>query len=138
RAFEQEIVRAMVICLAEGEPTVTDGSHGRRMPVMRRFRDMLEEHPDKPLYVAEICAAIGVSDRTLRLHCQEQVGISPHRYLWLRRMHQARRALTVANATKRTVTEIATDFGFWELGRFSVAYKRLFGEAPSATLRALG
>src|SRR5262249_31415101 len=31
--------------------------------------------------------------------------------------------------------EIVTDHGIWELGRFSVAYRRLFGESPSCTLR---
>jgi AraC-like DNA-binding protein len=61
--------------------------------------------------------------------------MSAHRYLWLRRMKQARRALSLADPAGNTVTAIANDYGFWELGRFSVAYRKLFGEAPSATLR---
>ena len=69
---------------------------------------------------------------TARLH---YLGISPKRYLWLRRMHLARRALWRANTERTTVTEIASDYGFWELGRFSVAYRLLFGESPSTALR---
>jgi transcriptional regulator GlxA family with amidase domain len=61
--------------------------------------------------------------------------MSPHRYLALRRMNLVRRALMMADPARTTVTQIATDHGFWELGRFSVAYRRLFGEAPSVTLR---
>jgi len=34
-----------------------------------------------------------------------------------------------------TVTEVATALGFVELGRFSVEYRKAFGESPSETLR---
>jgi AraC-like DNA-binding protein len=61
--------------------------------------------------------------------------MSPLRYLWLRRMHLAHRRLIMADQTKTTVTELAAELGFWELGRFSVQYRALFGEPPSATLR---
>jgi AraC-like DNA-binding protein len=85
--------------------------------------------------MAEVCAAIGASGRTLRQHCQEQLGMTPHQYLWLRRMNFARRALAAADPATATVTGIALDNGFWELGRFAVQYRRLFGESPSVTLR---
>jgi AraC-like DNA-binding protein len=49
-------------------------------------------------------------------------------------MNLARRALRNAEAQRTTVTEIASDYGFWELGRFSVAYCSLFGESLSTTL----
>ncbi|TMK47760.1 MAG: AraC family transcriptional regulator [Alphaproteobacteria bacterium] len=61
--------------------------------------------------------------------------MGPIRYLSLRRMHLVRRALLRADPSTTTVTRLATDQGFWELGRFSVAYRALFGESPSQTLR---
>jgi|SRR5215475_14581670 len=87
--------------------------------------------------VAKICAAIGVAERTLRLRCQEHLGMSPYRFLWLHRMQQVRLALAEADPKITSVTEVAGNHGFTELGRFSVAYRNLFGESPSTTLRRL-
>ena len=115
--------------------TESSRAHHRHAEIMRRLEAVLEANPDRTLYAAELCAATGASDRTLRACCQEHLGMSPMRYLWLRRMHLARRGLRVANPAATTVTEIATNYGFWELGRFSVAYRSLFGESPSAALR---
>ena len=136
RALEQELVRTMVRCLTEGIAPEPDHHRRDRVQVMRRFEQVLKEYPDDPLHIPEICAAIGVADRTLRLHCMENLGMSPQRYLWLRRMNLARRALALADPATTTVTEIATGQGFGELGRFALTYRRLFGESPSATLRS--
>jgi AraC-like DNA-binding protein len=50
-------------------------------------------------------------------------------------MQMARIALGDAWHARETITEVAMRHGFPELGRFSVAYRALFGESPSATLR---
>jgi AraC-like DNA-binding protein len=135
RAFENELIHVMVRCLAEGasvEPTLGSCRHDT---IVARFEEFLEANPDRPLYLTEICAAIGVAERTLRASCEEHLGMGPIRYLTLRRMHLVRRALLRSDPSKVTVTQIVTDHGFWELGRFSVVYGALFGESPSRTLR---
>jgi AraC-like DNA-binding protein len=127
----------MVGCLGSGEIHEDRSALRHHTMIMRRFRNAVEENPDQPLYIPELCAAIGVSDRTLRVCCQEQLGMSPKRYLLLRRMHLARRALRDSSPGVTTVTDIATQYGFWQFGRFAGEYRAVFGETPSATLHRL-
>jgi AraC-like DNA-binding protein len=134
QALEERLVQAMVSCMVGGDVPEIRSAHHRHAAVMRRLEELLEANSDRTLYLADLCAATGASDRTLRACCQEHLGMSPMRYLWLRRMHLARRALRIADPATTTVTEVATTYGFWELGRFSGAYRSLFGEAPSAAL----
>jgi AraC-like DNA-binding protein len=135
RALEQQIIHLLIRCLAEGVSKKSSDASHRHHRVIAQFEELLAAHPKQPLYLNEICLALGVSERTLRVCCEEHLGMGPIRYLTLRRMHLARRALLNTEFSKKTVTSIVTDHGFWELGRFSVAYRALFGETPSETLR---
>jgi len=134
RALENEFVHVMVRCFADavGKPNTVARRHDA---IIARFEEFLEANPDRPLYLIEICTAIGVAERTLRACCEEHLGMGPIRFLTLRRMHLAHRALLRADPSQSTVTRIVTGQGFWELGRFSVAYRALFGESPSETLQ---
>jgi AraC-like DNA-binding protein len=124
----------MVDCLARHEDRGNSAAQGQHAIIMRRFRRVVEENREQPLYIPEICNSIRVPSRTLRMVCQEHLGMGPKRYLVLRRMHLARRALREAQPVATSVTDIATRFGFWQLGRFAVAYRSIYGESPSATL----
>jgi len=134
RGLEQALIEALVGCIACGDARENSLAQGQHAIVMRRFHRVVEEHVGEPLYIPEICTAIGISERTLRICCQEHLGMGPKRYLLLRRMHLARRALRQADPAATSVTGIGTRYGFWELGRFAVEYHTLFGESPSTTL----
>ena len=135
RGLEQALIEAMVDCLRSREARENSLAQGQHAIVMRRFQRLVDEHPEEALYIPEICESIGVSSRTLQACCHEHLGMGPKRYLLLRRMHLARRALRQAVPDAASVTEVATRYGFWQLGRFAVEYQSFFGESPSATLR---
>jgi AraC-like DNA-binding protein len=135
RALDEQLIHAMVRCLADGAGVESTMGGRHHDAIIARFEEFLAANPDRPLYLTDICAAVGAAERTLRASCEEHLGMGPIRFLTLRRMHLAQRALLRADPLKSTVTRIVTDYGFWELGRFSVAYRALFGESPSETLR---
>ena len=134
-SLQQSLLAALVTCHFGHERVDGRNASWRHQIVMRRFRRILEENPDRPLYIPEVCKEVGVPDRTLRTCCQEELGMSPKQFLAFRRIHMARRALRAAEPGTTTVTEIATQFGFWHFGRFAGSYGSLFGESPVATLR---
>lgn len=132
RAMRGAIMHALISCI---DAAPAEHAHYSYSTIMRRFEQCIEANSDRPLYLTDLCKAVGVSDRTLRNCCYEYLGMGPKRYLWLRRMHQARQALQSADSGAATVTDVAMNYGFGELGRFAVAYRALFGERPSTTLR---
>jgi AraC-like DNA-binding protein len=135
RAIEQSLIAAMMDCLSTSAMDEDRMANRHHHAIMRRFHENLEQSPNDALFLPEVCAAIGVPGRTLRACCQEYLGMGPKRYLTLRRLHLARQALREMSPGSGNVTDVATQYGFWQFGRFSGHYKTLFGELPSVTLR---
>jgi len=133
---ERELLTRLALAIGQAQPSPPNGLKFDRMKVLRKAREFLTARAHSPVYLAELCAAVGVPERTLREIFQTLLGISPLKFLQLRRMRQARGALMQGSPHTQSVKAVALDCGFWELGRFAVEYKRLFGESPSATLAA--
>lgn len=119
-------------------PTAIHGKLGRprydRMCVLDRTLQFMDASIEDSIHIGDLCRAAGVSSATLQNVFSEMLGISPHRYLMLRRLHAVRRALRNAHAAD-SVTSVCGQFGVWDLGRFAALYKRQFGVTPMTTLR---
>ena len=88
-----------------------------------------------PVKIAALCRELAIGERVLRDAFYRIRGLPPYQCLQMLRLSEVRRALMSAGGQSVTVTEIATNLGFVELGRFSVEYRKMFGESPSETLR---
>lgn len=107
----------------------------RRSPLVKQADDYMRSHIDQPLTLTNLCQALGTSSRALSYGFQEIFGMSPMSYLKILRLQGVYRTLKTARSSKITVTETATQFGFYHLGYFAQDYKQMFGELPSETLK---
>jgi AraC-like DNA-binding protein len=134
----ERITRAVFAdALASGiRHLVPEGSLSLQKSEMRfrQARDYMAAHLNQPLYLADLCLACGLSRRGLQQIFREKTGISPMRYLALRRLQGARQDLR-AGVGWGGVKAVALNWGFWHLGRFAAEYRRVFGELPSVTAR---
>ena len=106
-----------------------------RRDLVARVTTFLRNNLGEPVTVAELSHMVGVSERTLRAAFHDVIGISPKQYAISQRLRAAREALSAATPGTATVTGIAMEYGFFELGRFAKRYRDAFGEVPSQTLQ---
>ena len=103
--------------------------------LIRIAEDYASGNPEDGLRMVDLCSVTEVSERTLQYAFKKCLGISPINYLKRLRLHRVRRQLKVADPKHATVSTIACQHGFWHFGDFSKAYKALFDESPSRTLK---
>ena len=100
-----------------------------------RASAFIRAHSDRPLTLEQIADAAGLAKRTLQKQFRRFLCISPIGLLRQVRLERAHDDLLRSTDTTR-VTTVATNRGFSHLGRFSVAYRKIYHERPSETSRA--
>lgn len=104
--------------------------------VVARTEAYLRANLDGRVSLTELCRIVGLSERGLRNAFYRVHGVSPTRWIMGERLQGVRNALIDEAVPSTTVTSVAAEHGFYELGRFAAIYKDAFGEAPSDTLRS--
>ena len=82
--------------------------------------------------IADVCAAVGVSERSLRRQFGGATGMTWRQYLLQSRLMRAMALLTEPG---RTVINVATAVGFDSVSAFTRAFGRLTSETPTAYRR---
>ena len=105
---------------------------------VRRTEEYIEANWQDALTIESIAEAIGASARSIFLSFSKARGYSPMAFVKKTRLLHAQQKLQSAGPAT-TVTGVALECGFQNMGHFAMNYRREFGEAPSDTLsRAKG
>jgi transcriptional regulator GlxA family with amidase domain len=108
----------------------------KRPRMLRLALEFMYENAQYDITIRDIAAAADVTPRAIQYAFREHVNTTPLEYLRRIRLERAHRELVSADPALDTVTSIAGRCGFTHPGRFSSAYKQVFGTEPSRTLRS--
>lgn len=129
------ILVQLVHALGDARDADAQGRAAQRKVLVDRACTLMLARTEEPLSLDEVCRAVGASPRKLNYCFQETLGMSPNRYVRIRRLNEARRELRRCRDANSGVYDVAARWGFWHFGRFSCDYKRQFCESPSQSLR---
>lgn len=94
----------------------------------------IEANIRNDLSVEELAQVGNVSVRTVYNLFAKYFNVTPKLFIKQSKLKSLRDVLVSGKAV-RNVTEVALDYGFTHLGRFSSDYRKMFGELPSESLR---
>ena len=103
---------------------------------VKDVEDYLRAHASLPLTMDLVASATGYSVNTIFRAFKKHRNYTPMQFFRNVRMEMARQRLLYA-LPGETVSQIAMQCGFSHLGRFSIEYKKRFGESPGQTLNNL-
>lgn len=130
--LQQELLQHLSLIAGGAIDRSGGASYSARRQGLLRVLDHLSGDFKTVWSMADICRIAGISERSLQYAFQETFGMTPLQFMKRRRLHAVRQAL-IDSDYENNVSQVATEFGFYELGRFAAEYRRLFGELPSVT-----
>lgn len=97
---------------------------------MKRAIDYMNANVARPVTVSDIAREAGTSVRALQLAFRQFKGTSPLNHLRQLRLQGVHRALT-EDVQGMSIAQIAQQWGFTHMGRFSELYYKAYGRTPS-------
>ncbi len=96
--------------------------------------EYMNSNAEQPIDMQTIAQVTGHSVNSIFRAFQKYRDYTPMQFLRSVRLDRVRERLLLSQ-TNVSVSNVAIEYGFTHLGRFSLAYKRRYGESPSDTVR---
>jgi len=93
----------------------------------RRAKEVMDANLDKEIAIAELAHNCGLSTSQFARAFKQSTGLPPHRWLLQRRIERAQDLLL---ASDKTLAEIASDCGFYDLSHLARVFGQIVGTSP--------
>lgn len=102
---------------------------------IRRAEDFMRAHLTDDIGIEDLIRVAGVSRRSLHAGFRRFRDTTPLSLLKSLKLEAARDEILACNGVERTVTDIATHYGFYHLSKFARDFRESFGLLPSEMLK---
>lgn len=133
--MEQLLAQRVLACLGRGEINEPVGPRSKRMKILVKARERIDQGGGQDLSVLDLVEYTGVSRRTLEYAFHDGLGVAPAVYLKAGRLRALSRELLQRDSAETSVASLCKAHGFSHLGQAAADYREMFGELPSVTLR---
>lgn len=131
--FAENLVGSIATGLLDIPPQGQDSASGGLTPAqMRRLTARLHARQDRRMTVAEMAAAVGLSESWFAAVFKQTTGQTPLQWQLAQRIAQAQRLLT---DRALTVADVAAHLGFSDQAHLTRAFRQVAGETPAAWRR---
>ena len=128
--FERQLLVELLACArATKKPAARGVPETPGDTVTGRAVRHIESNLFSPLPLAAIARLAFSSPSTLLRHFRRDTGKTPHAYIKIRRLEEARRLIA---AGRNPIGDVASLVGYENFGSFSTAFKNHFGASPSS------
>jgi AraC-like DNA-binding protein len=108
-------------------------AHNGASTAFERACDFVHQHLASDIALADIAKAAYCSPRSLARAFKDAGEAAPMQYVRKLRLERIRRELLAPASWRKTVAEVAFEWGYRHLGEFNRQYRAAFGETPSQT-----
>lgn len=131
--FENSLITGLLYAQPHNYSEELIGRQQERPGYLDQLEAMMHESLDQPLTLLDLEKASGVSRERLYQDFHDHFGTAPIAHFRNLRFDWVKRRLEHAGP-RESVSSIAMDCGFLQLGRFSRDYRARFGERPSQVI----
>lgn len=131
-SFQDTLITGLLYAQPHNYSRELEDRQLNRPAYLHELEAMMQENLDKSLTLSDFEQLVGIGRERLYKDFHQVYGCSPVAHFRNLRYEEVRRRLQQADAGE-SVSSIAMDCGFTQLGRFAKEYQQRFGELPSAT-----
>jgi len=131
KEIEEQLFQFLIDFMFKEESFNAAKVNPNRLRIFHQTDAFIREHAKEPIDIVMLCEVSNTSRRTLQYCFETVTGLGPLAYLRCVKLSGVRKEIKTEK--EKSITDIATDWGFWHLSHFAAHYKQMFGELPSRT-----